>query len=45
MNLAVGGNWPCSAGGCPPDPSVFPAKLLVDWVEVWEKVFNDNEEI
>jgi beta-glucanase (GH16 family) len=32
MDLAVGGEWPGS-----PDPSTpFPARMLVDWVRVWQ---------
>ena len=33
LNLAVGGNWP----GQTIDNSLFPAKLYVDWVRVYQK--------
>lgn len=33
INLAVGGTWP----GDPDDTTVFPAKLLVDYVRIWQK--------
>lgn len=32
INLAVGGAW-----GGPPDPAVFPQKLVVDYVRIYEK--------
>lgn len=33
LNLAVGGDWP----GRPTASTRFPARLVVDWVRVWEK--------
>lgn len=33
LNLAVGGNWP----GPPEKKTVFPARMLVDWVRVYRK--------
>ncbi len=32
LNLAVGGNWP----GPPNSSTKFPARMLVDWVRVWQ---------
>ncbi len=32
LNLAVGGNWP----GSPNASTQFPARMLVDWVRVWQ---------
>lgn len=32
LNVAVGGSW-----GKEPDPKVYPQRLEVDWVKVWEK--------
>ena len=32
MDLAVGGEWP----GSPNASTHFPAKMLVDWVRVWQ---------
>ncbi len=34
LNLAVGGDWE----GDPGPDTVFPARMLVDWVRVWAKV-------
>lgn len=34
MNLAVGGTWP----GNPDDTTVFPQKMEVDYVRVYQKV-------
>lgn len=34
LNLAVGGNWP----GNPDETTVFPQKMLVDYVRVYERV-------
>lgn len=33
LNLAVGGNWP----GDPDETTQFPAKMLVDYVRVWQR--------
>jgi len=33
LNIAVGGNWP----GYPDGTTVFPQKMLVDWVRVYQK--------
>jgi len=33
INLAVGGKWP----GPPDDSTVFPARLKVDYIRVWQK--------
>lgn len=33
LNLAVGGDWP----GAPDASTVFPARMLVDWVRVWDR--------
>lgn len=33
LNLAVGGNWP----GSPNTNTVFPQKMLIDWVRVYQK--------
>lgn len=33
MNLAVGGNWT----GAPESEAIFPARLLVDYIRVWQK--------
>ncbi|MDB5893954.1 MAG: hypothetical protein JWQ88_1485 [Rhodoferax sp.] len=33
LNLAVGGKWP----GAPAGPEIFPAKLLVKHIRVWQK--------
>lgn len=32
LNVAVGGTW-----GKTPDPKVYPQRMEVDWVKVWEK--------
>ena len=32
LNLAVGGDWP----GSPNASTQFPARMLVDWVRVWQ---------
>ncbi len=32
LNVAVGGTW-----GKEPDPKVYPQRMEVDWVKVWEK--------
>jgi len=32
LNVAVGGNWP----GYPDDSTVFPQKMVVDWIRVYE---------
>ncbi|MFD0895214.1 glycoside hydrolase family 16 protein [Luteolibacter ambystomatis] len=32
LNVAVGGSW-----GKEPDPKVYPQRMEVDWVKVWEK--------
>jgi beta-glucanase (GH16 family) len=32
LDLAVGGNWP----GAPNASTTFPARMLVDWVRVWQ---------
>lgn len=32
LNLAVGGSWPG-----PPQPGVLPAKLLIDYVRIWQR--------
>jgi hypothetical protein len=36
MNLAVGGNWATNANEQGIDESVFPQKLLIDYVRVYE---------
>ena len=36
LNLALGGNWPCSIGGCCSNVAV-PAELLVFNVQIWEQ--------
>ncbi|MDD5377469.1 MAG: glycoside hydrolase family 16 protein, partial [Candidatus Gracilibacteria bacterium] len=33
LNLAVGGNWP----GPPDQTTIFPQRMLVDWVRVYQK--------
>jgi beta-glucanase (GH16 family) len=33
LNVAIGGNWP----GPPDESTVFPQKMLVDWVRVYQK--------
>lgn len=33
LNLAVGGNWP----GSPDETTLFPQRMLVDWVRVYQK--------
>lgn len=34
LNIAVGGNWGGSKGV---DESIWPKKMMVDWVRVWER--------
>ena len=36
LNVAVGGNWPCSVSGCCSNVAV-PAEMVVHNVQVWEK--------
>lgn len=33
LNLAVGGRW----AGLPQDPSIFPARMEIDWIRVWRR--------
>ena len=35
LNVAVGGDWPCSIQGCC-DNMALPADMVVSLVEVWE---------
>jgi beta-glucanase (GH16 family) len=41
LNLAIGGNWPCSVSGCCENVAV-PARMVVDFVEVWELVSQEQ---
>lgn len=38
LNLAIGGDWPCSSSGCC-DSAAVPAELEIFKVQVWEKSF------
>lgn len=41
FNIAVGGNWGGSKGI---DESIFPLKMIVEYVKVWELIVNEEEE-
>ena len=47
INVAVGGNWPCGVGPCDYNKMPQTFKMQVDYVQIWEKQFNDelDEEI